>query len=336
MARVYSSRIMLDPSVLQNMNQVNQQRYQNEVARRQSVLSPMRDLIKSAGKTFDDSMAQYNREQEVSKWDIGTDPVANAAREEYIRTGSSQPLMSYQMQKMAAEQRAADAAKTSAEKAMSDAYHRAVRIAQARPEYAKTQKAMLDAVDAGDMETADILQKSLQAYETEFGADTFGQDSASVLAARQESARKAQNLAMEEAADKREQEEKAAKSYDVKNWIIENIIPLGAIKSKTEQIEIADFIRNSKGLTDADRKELLDRVNAGKTQEEKITENVQTAVAQKAGEKVGKKIDETTNKANAKKYDGQTLVGADWKSIPDDEKKYLSRDANGVVKYIGG
>lgn len=96
MARVYSSRILLDPSVLQNMNQVNQQRYQNEVARRQSVLSPMRDLINSAGKTFDDSMARYNREQEVSKWDLpANDPIANAAREEYIRTGSSAPLQSW-------------------------------------------------------------------------------------------------------------------------------------------------------------------------------------------------------------------------------------------------
>lgn len=96
MARVYSSRIMLDPSVLQNMNNVNQQRYQNEVARRQSVLSPMRDLINSAGKTFDDSLARYNREQEVSKWDLpANDPIANAAREEYIRTGSSAPLQSW-------------------------------------------------------------------------------------------------------------------------------------------------------------------------------------------------------------------------------------------------
>lgn len=96
MARVYSSRIMLDPSVLQNMNNVAQQRYQNEVARRQSVLSPMRDLLNSAGKTFDDSMAQYNREQEVSKWDLpANDPIANAAREEYIRTGSSAPLQSW-------------------------------------------------------------------------------------------------------------------------------------------------------------------------------------------------------------------------------------------------
>lgn len=96
MARVYSSRIMLDPSVLQNMNNVAQQRYQNEVARRQSVLSPMRDLLNSAGKTFDDSMAQYNREQEVSKWDLpANDPIANAAREEYIRTGNSAPLQNW-------------------------------------------------------------------------------------------------------------------------------------------------------------------------------------------------------------------------------------------------
>ena len=96
MARVYSSRIMLDPSVLQNMNNIVQQRYANEAERRQSVLSPMRDLINSAGKTFDDSMAQYNREQEVSKWDIpDNDPIAKAAREEYIRTGNSAPLQNW-------------------------------------------------------------------------------------------------------------------------------------------------------------------------------------------------------------------------------------------------
>lgn len=297
MARIYNSRVMLDPSFLASLNQEKQRRYENEVARREPIMSSVRDLLKSGAESISDWRARNAREEEVSKWDLpANDPIANAAREEYIRTGSSSPLMNYQMAKLSAEERRA-AEKVRQEEADKAAkFHRDVRLAQARPEYAKTQKAMLDAVDNGDMETADILQKQLQAYETEFGADTFGQDSASILEARKESARKAQNLVVEEALDKKEQKEKEEKSYDVKNWIIENIIPLGAIKSKDEQIEIANFIRNSKGLTENDRKELLDRVNAGKTQEEKITETVQTTVAQKAGEKAGKKIDEKDEK----------------------------------------
>lgn len=332
MARIYnSSRTLLDPSLLQMANNAVNERLRRDAERRAPVVASIRDLLKSGAGTISDWRAEKTRENEVSKWDLPNDPVSNAAREEYIRTGSSSPLMNYQMQKMAAEQRAADAEKARADKEAADKMHLAVRIAQARPEYAKTQKAMLDAVDSGDMETANVLQKQLQAYETEFGADTFGQDSASILAARQESARKAQNLAMEEALDKKEQEEKEAKSYDVKNWIIENIIPLGAIKSKNEQIEIADFIRSSKGLTEKDRNELLDRVNSTKIQQEEKIKAKQAAAAAKAGEQTGKAIDEATNKSNAKKYVGRKMNSLEWNKIPEDEKKYLIRDAQGNV-----
>ena len=47
-------------------------------------------------------------------------------------------------------------------------------------------------------------------------------------------------------------------------------------------------------------------------------------------------IDEATDKTTAKSYDGKTLVGPDWKNIPDNVKKYLKRDGNGKVTYIGG
>ena len=335
MARIYSNtRTLLDPSLLQMANAAVNERLRRDAERRAPVVSSIRDILKSTAGTISDYRGERTRANEVSDWDIGNDPIANAAREEYIRTGSSGPLMNYQMQKMAAEQRAADAKRAAEEKAQSDAFHKAVRIAQARPEYAKIQKSMLDAVDAGDMETADIMQKQLQAYETEFGSDTFGQDAASILESRKKAAiiNQAKKAEEERLAKQAENIEKDFndRSYSQRIWVETNILP--ELKNITDKAEAHNQVeRMSRNLTDEDRKILHDKIDKVETLAEKKAKAKENVKATKTGEQTGKAIDKATNKANAQKYVGRKMNILEYKKIPEEVREFLVIDGQGNI-----
>lgn len=346
MARVYSSRIMLDPSVLQNMNNIIQQRYQNEAARRQSVLSPMRDLINSAGKTFDDSMAQYNREQEVSKWDLGTDPVANAAREEYIRTGSSQPLMSYQMQKLAAEAKKLADEKAEAERKYQKEIHDAVTLREDRNKYSQLQANMFKAMDEGNMADAQTYKNQMEGLEQHYAkyypnyTNPFGDTAQSMWNARSEQKRLADEKRAQEEADKQELElgEKNLKAiqdineqerlYKVEQFL--STLPT-VFKNDAAKQKVYDLINSNEDMNTAEKAAMLKKVretDSGETAKKKARQNT---TASKAGEATGKAIDEAKNKENASQYAGKKLNSLEWNKIPDEQKKYLIRDAAGNV-----
>lgn len=61
---------------------------------------------------------------------------------------------------------------------------KALKLAQARPDYMKLQKQMLDAVDAGNLEEAEIYKEQMAALEAEHGV-SFGKDADKLIAARQ-------------------------------------------------------------------------------------------------------------------------------------------------------
>ena len=61
---------------------------------------------------------------------------------------------------------------------------KALKAAQARPEYMKLQKQMLDAVDNGNLEEAEIYKEQMAALEKEHGMD-FGKSAEKLIAARQ-------------------------------------------------------------------------------------------------------------------------------------------------------
>lgn len=346
MARIYSSRKLLDPSVLQNMNNIVQQRYQNEAARRQSVLSPMRDLINSVGKTVDDSIAQYNREQEVSKWDLGTDPVANAAREEYIRTGSSQPLMSYQMQKLAAEAKKRTDEKAEAEKKYQKELHDAVTLREDRNKYSQLQANMFKAMDEGNMADAQTYKNQMEGLEQHYAKyypdykNPFGDTAQSMWDARSEQKRLADEKRAQEEADKQDLDlgEKNLKAiqeineqerlYKVEQFL--STLPT-VFKNDAAKQKVYDLINSNEDMNTAEKAAMLKTVretDSGETAKKKAK---QGAAANKAGEATGEAIDEAKNKTAASEYNGKKLNSLEWNKISEDVKKYLIRDAAGNV-----
>ena len=348
MARVYSSRIMLDPSVLQNMNNVSQQRYANEIARRQSVLSPIRDFINSAGKTFDDTMAQYNREQEVSKWDLpANDPIANAAREEYIRTGSSSPLMSYQLQKLAMEAKQRADEKTEAEKNYQKKLHDAITLREDRNKYSQLQTNMFKAMDEGNMADAQTYKNQMEGLEQHYAkyypeyTNPFGDTAQSMWDARSEQKRLADEKRAQEEADKQELElgEKNLKTiqdineqerlYKVEQFL--STLPT-VFKNDAEKQKVYDLINNNEDMNTAEKAAMLKKVretDSGETAKKKAK---QGAVANKAGEATGEAIDEAKNKAKAKVYVGQKMSALDFDALDDNIQQYLVRNAQGIVE----
>lgn len=347
MARVYSSRIMLDPSVLQNMNNVAQQRYANEAARRQSVLSPIRDLINSAGKTFDDTMAQYNREQEVSKWDLPNDPIANAAREEYIRTGSSSPLMSYQLQKLAMEAKQRADEKTEAEKKYQKELHDAVTLREDRNKYGQLQANMFKAMDEGNMADAQTYKNQMEGLEQHYAkyypdyTNPFGDTAQSMWDARSEQKRLADEKRAQEEADKQELElgEKNLKAiqdvneqerlYKVEQFL--STLPT-VFKNDAEKQKVYNLINNNEDMNTAEKAAMLKKVretDSGETAKKKAK---QGAVANKAGEATGEAIDEAKNKSKAQVYVGQKMTALDFDALDDNIQQYLVRNAQGIVE----
>ena len=338
---------MLDPSVLQNMNNINQQRYQNEVARRQSVLSPMRDLINSAGKTFDESMARYNREQEVSKWDLGTDPVANAAREEYIRTGSSQPLMSYQMQKLAAEAKKRADEKAEAEKKYQKELHDAVTLREDRNKYSQLQANMFKAMDEGNMADAQTYKNQMEGLEQHYAKyypdykNPFGDTAESMWNARAEQKRLADEKRTQEEADKQELElgEKNLKAiqdineqerlYKVEQFL--STLPT-VFKNDAAKQKVYDLINNNEDMNTAEKAAMLKKIretDSGETAKKKAKQDVR---ARKSGEATGAAIDEAKNKETAQVYVGQKMSVLDFDALDDNIQKYLVRNAKGIVE----
>lgn len=59
MARIYQTRQLLDPQLLTNMNNVAQQRYANEVARRKPIMDSLNSMFSSVGNTIDEAANDY-------------------------------------------------------------------------------------------------------------------------------------------------------------------------------------------------------------------------------------------------------------------------------------
>lgn len=81
MARIYQTRQLLDPQLITNMNNVAQQRYANEVARRKPVMDSLNTMFSSVGKTIDDAANDYyerKARQEMVKNLNHPDPNVNA------------------------------------------------------------------------------------------------------------------------------------------------------------------------------------------------------------------------------------------------------------------
>lgn len=311
MARIYTSRQLLDPSLISMANQAMQNRLAQDSARRKNVIDAWSNVGTTAGSAFDKYMDAKRAEDEQKKRfqsvylrsseEDRRDPLFRAALDEYSRTGSASPLSNLILQRHAAEAREVAAEQANAER---NAKEDALRIAEtnaAQETYAKLQKDMLDALDAGKTQDAAIKQKALEALEKKYinadGTSPFGDTAASIRNAREE-----------EILNRKEAEEKENnRLLDVANFLAG--LPT-TYKTDDDKKPIIEAINKSETLNAKEKADAINKVlgiESGKTATKKA---VQSAVAGKAGEKAGKAIDDVdAGKALAKKAAKKKAAG---------------------------
>jgi hypothetical protein len=166
---------------------------------------------------------------------------------------------------------------------------------------------MLDAVDAGNMEDADIYQSQLSAIEAEYG-DKFGTDSKSLLAAREKGLKA-----------KQEKEAKAAeKRLAVANFL--SGLPT-TFANEDEKNVVYEAINSNTDMSTEEKAKAIERIYNIKSGKTKTNEAVQSAVASGAGDAVKKAKEERekgialARKAKQKKESGRILLKSEQEAL---------------------
>lgn len=300
MARVYNSRALLDPTMIQMVGNRADQNVAFENALKERNAGNLRNVLLGAGKLADQKIGEYQRAKEVGNWNFN-DPIARAAREEYIRTGSSQPMMSYEMQQMAAAQRDADAVKRAEEAKRSKALHDAVTLRSDRDKHNEYQTLMYKAMDEGRLADAQAYKEKMTGLENFYKENypefdnPFGKSAESMWQAREEE----KNLkAAQEAEIAKEKAKEEAKEAQRADQAMEEILSL-----KKQINDAPDFDTKMKLLKDIDdknkyvfmndkeRDDLKKEVLAQKTEGEKTSDSdIQTKLGIRS-EKIKKASD---------------------------------------------
>lgn len=322
MARIYTSRQLLDPSLISMANQAVQNRIAQDAARRRNVIDAWSNVGTTAGSAFDKYMDAKRAEDEQKKRfqsvylrsseEDRRDPIFRAALDEYARTGSASPLSNLILQRQAAEARNQAAEDALAER---KAKENALKIAEtnaAQETYAKLQKDMLDALDAGKTQDAAIKQKALEALEKKYadenGISPFGDTAAIIKQAREE-----------EIKNRKEAEEKENnRLLKVANFL--SGLPT-TYKDNKDKEQIYKSINESKILNAKEKSDAIYKILGIESRKTASAKSVQNAVAGKAGEKAGKAIDEVeagkalAKKAAKKKADGYRLTKSEQDAL---------------------
>lgn len=340
MARVYTSRQLLDPSILQMRQQADNAYLQRLQQQRQNFYNSLQTGANALGKAIGQGIDAYrdyskNQEDMANRRDLlgnynlqGTEEAAIG--EDYVRTGDPSKLLTLRQIKEANEARKLQLEEAKLEREKNEAFHKSVRLAQARPEYASIQKQMFDAIDAGDYETADIYASKLKAYETEFGSEPFGGAAETAKINRMKTA-EAKKLAeknakaAQEAADKAE----AERQYRVADYLTK--IPT-TFKDEDAKTEWYEYIRNNVDMTPTEKAAEINNLRNIETGKTKMKKASQGAAASAVGEETKKGIEDSKNKSAAQAYDGKKMSNLDWNSLDENIRKHLYRDASGIVR----
>ena len=341
MAKVYNSRSLIDPNMYSYMNNAIQQRLTNQSNRNKMVGDSVRQMLTGVGNTVDEAYADWKtKKEEQDRYDqiMGQSTIAQqndpnyiAAVKDYAKTGNAQPITSYMLGKEAAEAKKLEAQKRNDEQERIKWNQEQIALRDDQNKYQELTSKALDAQAAGDYTTAQFYTNQAKALEAKYadkGMD-FGSDISGLIEARKkteyEKWKKDEEARQDkEEADKAEQE----RLYNVEQFL--STIPTVFVDDEEKEGWRNQINANEYMTTEEKTKALqeLRKIQTGKAAAQQARQNAQT---QKAGEATGKAIDEANNKADAQQYVGKKLNSLEWNKIPAEQKKYLNRDAQGVV-----
>ena len=182
MARIYQTRQLLDPQLLTNMNNVAQQRYANEVARRKPVMDSLNSMFSSVGKTIDEAADNYferKARQEMVRNLNHPDPNVNAALNAWANNPNNSldvPKMILDSYNLDQQRKMHDAIRQSEDKTRA---HEAYGIVEPQYRMAKTnlsnelkkQNGNINLVDPQIIQDYEIATNKLNALNRKLGYD---------------------------------------------------------------------------------------------------------------------------------------------------------------------
>ena len=352
MAKIYSSRQMLDPNMISYMNTALQNSVQNERERNRMMHDSVRYGLGAVGSAVDsaiddyrarrDSKQRYDEVMSQASLAQMADPLFVAAARDYSRTGSANPLTSYQMQKETAEYNRLERAAEAARKEEEAARQRQVEIGEARSKYSKAfsdwQKYSDPDNEAYSPVLANQAAKALDAIESEYpGEFTKTGDETRQAYITERDNLKDKKLAAEE-EKKAADEVESIRKLNATKFLVNIDSKMAAVKTAEDRKAVMDeiFAAIDKGIIT--RQEGTDaitdiRKQLGKQEEleKAISEAIRSAIAKASGEATTENINkerakkELLNKARQKIKNGhpERLTQSEYDALPENERPKL-------------
>lgn len=356
MARLYSSRVLLDPSLLSIAEQKKQQYIQNNRDYLNKQTEAINTALQGIGKAATDAYGRYSRRNLVEdaeagydKWDkekqeeyntMKADPYYQAAVDRFIQTGDPSSMNAYKQNVLMQKMRAQEATKKAEDAAKAAEWHENVQFGTDQANVAKLTSQMYEALDKGNLAAAEAIQQQIKSYEDKWAPKNrnFGNTAEAMLKARQE---EIQTKADEEMGAKNlktlQEADEADRKYRAELFINNKIPKLFAKETDKNAVyaDIQGAVETGLLKPDEATKLMQEVRNAesGEVIKKKASAN---AVAGAVGKATTDAIDTAKLKANAQKYNGQKMNVLQFNKIPEDERKFLTIDGMGNVKYIGG
>lgn len=347
MARVYTSRQLFDPNLIAIMNQQNQNAVTNQLNRDKMMGDSVRNMLGGIGKAVDSAYDDYKTKQaQKQRYDevMGqatiaqqADPLFMAAARDYAREGNANSLTSYQLGREAAEAKKLEAQKRNDEQERIKWNQEQIALRDDQNKYQELTNKALDAEAAGDYVTAEFYTNQAKALEAKY-ADKgmqFGSDISTLIANRKKNAEAAaEKKRLEEIETKKAEDRETNRLLNVENEKLNIRDALDNAKNKEERRAILASIQDPSkwpSMNEKERLELQKELSGQKTLSERKQEASETAYVQAAGEQTKEDIDEAKNKTAAKQYVGKKMNILQYKKIPEEQRQYLSIDAQGNV-----
>lgn len=325
MARIYSSRVLIDPSLLSTVGRATEDRIRMENERRRNAVAPFSNLFSKLGSEIDNYRARKAEEDKQAKryadvsWQSSqeqmADPMYRAALDEYSRTGSAQPITSYMLSRETAEANRLERARAAAEKADIDRRNKEAEASAAYPSYLEAITKSIEANKNGNKKEALIYSEQASALQKKYG---FTDAALTGLFEAEEAERElAEARAEEEEYQKEQAKKKAMKSREMRDFVEVNFIPTNMKNAEDKQYSnrIVNSVRNT--LTDEDYNYLTDLISGKKTTADIVAESIQNAIATYAAQ--------NTTEALAEKKKLEAIlekVKQDFPLSPDEQSTY--------------
>lgn len=339
MAKIYSSRQMLDPNAISYMNTDMQNRINNERERNRLMHDSVRYGLGALGKAFDSAYDEYKTKRDAKKrYDEVmslatkvqmTDPLFVAATRDYSRTGSASPLTSYQLQKETAE---ANRIEREKQKSLEKEHNYPSYIEAVRKMNAELDKPV------PDYEVAEQYKAEAEFLNKKYGYTQA--DLSNIMDARRKTAEAKATQAAEDAAAEAmgqrnliaSEELEASRQLNAQKFLSNIDTKLALAKTPEDRSAIMDeILAATEGdtpiLTKAEAVDAITKARSTKTASEEMADAVASAVRSN----VTGDIKETHEKKKKQKDELEKILDKQKRGIPlsSRERRILEQSKGG-------